>query len=162
MVFVPVQIGMINPSMNLKTDFITKYGSFASGFDSIDVMGGQTFNTTWPYLASAGAFVFMLFLFYLGSEEIDPNTNKPIPKTRMQIIYTRLGVIFFLGTLFGCGYGIYLYFAVFSPQHAMWYSKLPYDAKLELKSIHTIDNLTAQVNNNNNNNNRKRFRNNRI
>ena len=107
-----------------------------------------------------------LFLCYLGSEQIDPNTNKPIPKTRMEIIYTRLGHIFLLGTLFGCGYGIYLYFAVFSAQYKEWYSKLPSDAKLQLSSIHTIDNLTAQVNNNNNNNNnnnynnRKRFRNN--
>jgi hypothetical protein len=142
--FLPMYNPLAILGTNLKSEFIKDYASYAAEYDAIDVMGNQTFKTTWPYIVSAIGIIVMIIFFVMGMEKVDPVTKQPIPKTTMQPIYTYIGWFLLCCSLFGFGYGLYLYFAIFSPQYNEWYDSLPSTAKIELASINQLDAIEAE------------------
>lgn len=137
--------GLGNPSLDVKSIFVTKYGSYAHPYDSLDATGYQKFNTQWPYLFAVLCFFLMVISFGLGGQTIDPETKKPIEKTTSKKFLTGLGILFLLCTLFGAGYGLYLYFAVYMTQYVQWFDSLPLEAKSSVGMMTTLDNLAAQA-----------------
>jgi hypothetical protein len=137
--------GLVNPSLDVKTIFASKYGSYAIPYDSLDAIGHQKFNTQWPYFIAVLCFFLMFISFALGSQTVDPETKKPVEKTIGKKFLTGLGILFLLCTLFGVGYGLYLYFAVYMTQYVKWFDSLPFEAKSSVGVMSTLDNLAAQT-----------------
>lgn len=135
------------PSVNLKSDFINKYGSFAAPYDSIDSIGGQTFKTQWPMLASVVGIIFAVFCFIGSAKEVDPETKQELERSTGKSLLLGLGWLLLLSSIFGFGYAGYLYFAIYLPQYYKWLDSLPSDGKVSLGAIRTIDNLVSQINN---------------
>jgi hypothetical protein len=134
------------PTVDLKTNFISKYGSYSYPFDSIDSIGGQTIKTSWPIIMAIIGIFITVFLFAGSQKEVDPETKKEKERTLLkQILYAFAWFSLFV-TIFGFGYGGYLYFAVYLPQYGKWLNSLPSEAKISLGAINTIDNLVEQIN----------------
>lgn len=137
-----------SPDVDLKTNFIANYGSYAQPYDALDAMGNQKFNTSWPILVVIVSVILMIMFFIMGKQEVDPKTNKPIEKTTGKKILTGLAWLLLLTSLFGTGYGLYLYFAVYMPQYAKWFESLPSQAKASVGMITAMDRLLSQTNRN--------------
>ena len=132
-----------NPSLDLKSNFIVNYGSYAQPYDALDATGSQKFNTLWPYAVTIVSFFLMIFCFTYGKQEIDPKTNQPIEKTLNKKILTNLGFLLLLCTIAGTSWGFYLYFMVYSPQYAKWFNSLPSQAKASVGMMYTLDSVNA-------------------
>jgi hypothetical protein len=139
--------GLGNPTLDIKSNFVANYGSYAEPYNALDYMGYQKFNTQWPYLIAVVGLIFMILSFIFGKQQVDLKTNQPIEKTNSKKILTGLGWLFLLCTLFGAGYGIYLYFAVYIPQYAKWFESLPSQAKANVGMMSTLDRLTSSTQN---------------
>lgn len=139
--------GLGNPTLDIKSNFVANYGSYAEPYDALDSMGYQKFNTQWPYLIVVVGLILMILSLTFGKQQVDPKTNQPIEKTTGKKILTGLGWLFLLCTLFGAGYGIYLYFAVYIPQYAKWFESLPSQAKANIGMMTTLDRLTSSTQN---------------
>ncbi len=79
----------INSEANAKTEFITKYGSYADKYDKINNLGEQ--KRIWPYLISVLLFIGIIICYIYSKEEIDKTTNEPKPKTKFQKIISYIG-----------------------------------------------------------------------
>jgi hypothetical protein len=121
-----------SPVVDIKSNFIANYGSYAQPYDALDAIGNQKFNTSWPVLLVVLSIVLMIVCFVMGKQEVDPKTNQPIEKTNGKKIATGLAWLLLLTAVFGGGYGAYLYFAVYLPQYAKWFESLPSQAKASL------------------------------
>lgn len=141
--------GFGNPTLDVKSNFVATYGSYAEPYDALDSMGYQKFNTQWPYLVAFVSLILMIVCFSFGKQQVDPKTNKPIEKTTGKKLLTGLGWLLLVCTLFGTGYGVYLYFAVFMPQYTKWFESLPTQAKASVGMMTTLDRLTSSSNTNN-------------
>ena len=135
----------MNVSLNssyIQNDFISKYGTYASSYDALDALG-QPRNKYYQFLSVAALF-FMILMVAITQEKIDPNTNKPFPKTTLDTIlkYIKyLSIILFIVSLFFNGYK---YFAIYVPQYLKWFESLPMDAKAQLVSISTLQSIMNQ------------------
>jgi hypothetical protein len=136
-----------NPALDLKSNFIVKYGSYAQPYDALDATGSQKFNTLWPYMITVISFFLMIFCFTYGKEEIDPKTNQPIEKTPMKKMLTNLGFLLLLCTIAGSGWGFYLYLMVYLPQKTKWFNSLPDQAKASVGMMYTLDSLNSSNSN---------------
>lgn len=135
--------GLTNPTLGIKSNFVASYGSYAEPYDALDSMGYQKFNTQWPYLVAIVSLILMIVCFVYGKQEVDPKTKEPIEKTTGKKFLTGLGWLLLACTLFGTGYGTYLYFAVYMPQYAKWFESLPSQAKASVGMMTTLDRLTS-------------------
>jgi hypothetical protein len=132
-------IGFKNPTLDIKSNFVANYGSYAEPYDALDSMGYQKFNTQWPYLVAVLCLILMIISFSFGEQQVEKTTGKKI--------LNGLGWLFLLCTLFGIGYGIYLYFAVYMPQYTKWFDSLPSQAKASVGMMTTLDKLTSSTRN---------------
>ena len=137
-----------SPDVDIKSNFIANYGSYAQPYDALDAMGNQKFNTSWPVLVVIVSVVLMIMFFVMGKEEVDPKTKKPIEKTTGKKILTALAWLLMLSAIFGSGYGLYLYFAVYMPQYTKWFDSLPSQGKASVGMISAMDKLLSQTNKN--------------
>lgn len=138
---------LINPALDLKSNFIINYGSYAQPYDALDATGSQKFNTLWPYMVTVISLVLMIFCFIYGKEETDPKTNQPIEKTLGKKIATNLGFLLLLCTIAGTGWGVYLYFMVYLPQYDKWFESLPSPAKATVGMMYTLDSVNSSNSN---------------
>lgn len=128
---------------NLKTQFVSDYGKFSTGFEHIDPLGNQKFNTQWPLIVIIVSIILAV-LSYIGSKpEKDEKTGTDKPRTNMQKFLFGLTWLFILCLIFGTGYGIYLYFAIYLPEYFKWYKLLPLDGKTRLGMITTVDKINS-------------------
>jgi hypothetical protein len=128
----------INTS-NVQSEFITKYGSYASQFTALNALGHQRNN--YYVVVSILAFVFMIAMLVVTKEKIDPITNKPLEKSTFDNILNYVkyfSIIVFLGSL---GFNGYMYFIVYLPQYYKWFKMLPDAAKAELITINTLNSV---------------------
>lgn len=133
-------------SVDFEGNFLSKYGSYSSKYDALDPFGKQTFNTIWPFLVAIIGLFGMVIAFGYSSEEVDPKTELPIKGERplwKKILYF-IGWLLVFVMLFGAGYGVYLYFAVYLAQYNQWYSSLPLEAKTTLGMISAMNKLKEQ------------------
>jgi hypothetical protein len=130
---------------NLKTQFVSNYGKFSTGFENIDPLGNQKLNTQWPiFIIVIG--IILAVLSYVGSKpEKDEKTGADKERTNMQKFLFGLTWLFILCTIFGAGYGGYLYFAIYLPEYFKWFQSLPLDAKTMLSMITTVDKINAKA-----------------
>ncbi len=133
------------PTVDLKANFVNRYGSYSMPYDSIDNLGGQTFKTQWPLLIGIVGVFAAIFSFVGSAREVDPATNELKERTAMKKFLFGLGWLLLLSSVFGFGYGIYLYIAIYLPQYNQWLKSLPSEAKVSLGAIKTIDNLVSQA-----------------
>ena len=142
-------VSMGVPTFDLKANFVSKYGSYSTPYDNLDSIGNQTFKTQWPMLASIVGIFLAIFCFIGSAREVDPETKQEMERSGMKKFLLGLGWLILLSSLFGFGYGGYLYFAVYLPQYYKWLESLPSEAKVSLGTIKTIDSLVSQVNSKN-------------
>jgi hypothetical protein len=140
----PFSIG--NPTLDMKANFINKYGTLASPYESLDSLGNQTFKTYWPILVSIVGIIVSIFCFIGSAKDKDPKTQKELERTTGKTILLGLAWFLLFSSIFGFGYGSYLYIAIYLPQYNDWFASLPIDAKSSLGSIKTIDNLVSRIN----------------
>ena len=135
-----------SPASNLKTNFIANFGSYAQPFNSLDPLGNQKFNTSWPIFFVVISVFLMIAFFHYGKQIVDPATNQPIEKTTGKKILTGLAWLLLATSIFGTGYGIYLYFAIYMPQYVEWFESLPLEAKTSIGMISAMDKILSQAN----------------
>lgn len=129
---------------DLKTQFVSNYGNLSTGFAHIDSLGNQKFNTQWPLLVLIVGIILAI-LTYVGSKpEKDEKTGKDKDRTPMQKFLLGLTWLFILSSVFGAGYGAYLYFAIYLPEYFKWFESLPASAKTQLGMISTIDSIKSK------------------
>ncbi len=129
---------------DLKTQFVSNYGNLSTGFTHIDPLGNQKFNTQWPLLVLIVGIILAI-LTYVGSKpEKDEKTGKVKDRTPMQKFLLGLSWLFILSSVFGAGYGAYLYFAIYLPEYFKWFESLPTSAKTQLGMISTIDSIKSK------------------
>jgi hypothetical protein len=138
-------VSLTVPTVDLKTNFVSRYGSYSMPFDSIDNLGGQTFKTQWPILVAVIGIILSVLSFAGSSREVDPETNELKERTAMKKFLFALGWLLLLSSVFGFGYGAYLYIAVYLPQYHLWFKSLPSEAKASIGAIKTIDSLVNQA-----------------
>ncbi len=130
----------INSEANAKTEFITKYGSYADKYDKINNLGEQ--KRIWPYLISVLLFIGIIICYIYSKEEIDKTTNEPKPKTKSQKIISYIGYVFLglfiLSILYNGAYYIFYYY----PQYRQWHASLPAEAIPLLKKIDTLETVS--------------------
>ncbi len=124
---------------NLKTNFIVDYGKFSSGFNYVDELGNQKFNTFWPIVVLIVGIILSAITFIGSKPKKDEERNK------WQKILFGLTFLLILCSVCGAGYGIYLYFAIYLPEYRIWFDKLPPEAKSQLSMISTIDTITKRT-----------------
>ena len=129
--------------LDLKSRFVSDYGRYAESYNHIDNLGNQKFNTQWPYLVLVVGVILSIITFIASSPEKDAKTGLPKERTNMQKILLGLTWLFVLSSVFGAGYGLYLYFAIYLPEYYKWLESLPSDAKGKLGMIATVDRLEA-------------------
>lgn len=128
---------------NLKSQFIADYGKLSSGFDHIDPLGNQKFNTQWPIIVII-FFIILSIASYIGSRpEKDDKTGTDKDRTNMQKFLFGLTWLFILFTIFGAGYGAYLYLAIYLPEYFKWFELLPLDGKTRLGLIKSVDKIST-------------------
>ena len=130
-----------NVGMDLKPGFVADYGKYSASYGHLDSLGNQKFNTQWPYIVIIVGIILSIVTFIAATPEKDAKTGLPKERTSMQQIYLGLTWLFILCTIFGSGYGLYLYFAIYLPEYYKWFDSLPADAKGRLGMILTIDKI---------------------
>lgn len=127
--------------VGLKSQFIADYGAYAYKFSHLDQLGNQKINTQWPLLVVI-VTIILAVLTYIGSKPTkNEKTSKDNDRTIMQKILLGLSWLFILCSVFGIGYGSYLYFLVYLPEYYKWFEILPTDAKTKLGMISSIDKI---------------------
>jgi len=129
---------------DLKTQFIADYGRLSTNFIHIDHLGNQKLNTQWPIIVLV-AGIFLAVFAYIGSKpDKDEMTGEEKERTSMQKFLLGLTWLFALCSVFGAGYGAYLYFAIYLPEYFKWFNSLPSDAKAKLGMITSIDKINTE------------------
>ncbi len=135
---------------DLKTQFVSDYGKLSANFAHIDPLGNQKFNTQWPMIVLIVSIILSV-ITYIGSKpEKDEKTGKDRERTGMQKFLLGLTWLFILCSVFGAGYGAYLYFAIYLPEYFKWFDSLPMDAKTRLGMITTVDKVNSKAESNRN------------
>ncbi len=130
---------------DLKTQFIADYGKLSSSFTHIDPIGNQKFNTQWPLIVIIVSIILAI-LSYVGSKpEKNEKTGIDLQRTTMQKFLFGLSWLFIFCSIFGAGYGAYLYFAIYLPEYFKWFNSLPIDGKTRLNMISTIDKINTKT-----------------
>lgn len=135
-------------SMNLKSDFIAKYGNYAQNFQYIDALGNQTTKTTYPYIIAFATFVLMIITSYFtkSEEQLTEEEKQNKKKNIIRKIGKILVILFLLTAIGSVGYGAYLYFTVYLVDYGKWFASLPNEAKLSISAINSIDKLINSAN----------------
>ncbi len=154
-----ISFGNQNVGLDMKSRFISDYGQYSQSYSYLDPLGKQKFNTQWPYLVLVIGIILSIITFIAASPEKDPKTGQLKERTGMQKFYYGLAWLCVLCSVFGAGYGVYLYFAIYLPEYYKWFETLPSEAKGKLAMISTIDQIEAnnraeqeRINNNRQNN----------
>jgi hypothetical protein len=129
--------------LDLKSGFISDYGKYSSSYNNIDYFGNQKFNTLWPYLVLVVGIILSIITFIASNPTKDTKMGPPKERSSMQKLYLGLGWLFVLISVFGAGYGLYLYFTIYLPEYYKWFESLPVDAKGKLAMIESIDALIS-------------------
>ena len=124
---------------DLKAQFIYDYGKLSSSLTHIDSLGNQKFNTQWPIIVIIGCIILSITLYINSKPEKDEKTGIDKQRTNMQKFLFGLTWLFILSSIFGAGYGAYLYFAIYLPEYYKWFNSLPLDGKTRLGMINTVD-----------------------
>jgi len=131
-------------SSDLKSQFVSNYGNLSTGFAHIDPLGKQKFNTLWPLIVLVVGIILAI-MTYIGSKpDKDEKTGKEKERTGMKKFLLGLSWLFILCSVFGAGYGAYLYFAIYLPEYFKWFESLPTNAKTQLGMITTIDSIKSK------------------
>ena len=137
-----VNFGLSNAiGMDLKSQFVADYGTYSSKFDHLDPLGYQKINTQWPILVVIVGIILAVLTWVGSKPSKNEKTGQDNERTGMQKFLLGLSWLFILCSVFGVGYGSYLYFAVYLPEYFKWFEMLPRDAKTRLGMISTIDKL---------------------
>jgi hypothetical protein len=129
---------------NLKTQFVANYGNLSTGYTHIDALGNQTMNTRWPIFVIIVGIIFAVVTWLYSKPETDPQTGKSTERNGLQKFLLGLSWLFVFCSVFGFGYGLYLYFGVYLPEYFKWFESLPIDAKTKLGMITTIEKINSQ------------------
>lgn len=129
--------------LDLKSGFIADYGKYSESYNNIDHFGNQKFSTTWPYLVLAVGIILSIITFVASNPTKDTQMGPPKERSDMQKFYLGLAWLCVLISVFGAGYGLYLYFTMYLPEYYKWFESLPVDAKGKLATIEAIDRLIS-------------------
>ncbi len=134
----------LNTSSNLKSNFISNYAQYAESYDNIDLIGNQKFNTQWPILVAIIMIVIAIILFIYTQKEKDIYGKELERPTLKKILYN-LALVLLVGSIFGFGYGTFLYLAVYLPEYYKWFNSLPPSAKANISMIYAIDKIETST-----------------
>lgn len=129
---------------DLKSQFVADYGRLSSSFNHIDPLGNQKINTQWPLIVLIVGIILAILTWVGSKPETDDKTGKEKERTGMQKFLLGLSWLFILCSVFGAGYGAYLYFAIYLPEYFKWFDGLPLEAKTRLGMISTIDSIKSK------------------
>ena len=129
---------------DLKSQFVADYGKLSSSFQHIDPLGNQKFNTQWPLIVLIVGIILSVLTWVVSKPEKDSETGKEKERTGLQKFLLGLSWLFILCSVFGAGYGAYLYFAIYLPEYFKWFNGLPLEAKTKLGMISTIDTIKSK------------------
>ncbi len=134
----------VSSSTNLKTNFISNYAQYAESYNNIDLIGNQKFNTQWPLLVAIIMIVIAIVLFIYTQKEKDMY-GKEIERTTIKKLLYNFAFVLLFGSVFGFGYGAYLYLAVYLPEYYEWFDSLPKEAKANVGMIYAIDKIETST-----------------
>lgn len=137
-----VNVGLSNViGADLKSQFVATYGVYSTNFIHLDPLGNQKINTQWPILVVIVGVILSVLTWVGSKPSKNEKTGKDNDRTIMQKFLFGLSWLFMLCSVFGVGYGSYLYFLVYLPEYFKWFEILPIDAKTRLGMISTISNI---------------------
>ena len=145
---IPSALNFFNPNVGLKTNFVEKYGNYASKYKYLDALGNQKIHTTWPILAGVVTLVATFISFIAtGPREIRSksgfqSSETPMPKkTPLQIFFKKVSLVLLFVAIIFFIYAAITYFKDYKPQYDSWLKELPNDAKESLNIISTLNNI---------------------
>jgi hypothetical protein len=155
-----------NINTDLKSQFIADYGEYSARFIHLDPLGKQKLNTLWPYLVLVVGLILAILCYF--SSRPDKKTNDETNTTQETNEYSKLNIMqkilyglqdkerntmqkmlyglslfFILCSVFGVGYGGYLYLFIYMPEYFKWLDKLPNEGKIKLGMITSIDKIST-------------------
>lgn len=130
-------------NIDLKSNFIEDYGSYAEPFDKLDYLGNMKTREVIILILCVVLAILSIVTYSYSQPDIDPQTKKELERTTYKKFLRGLMWLLIILTIIGFGYSGYSYLFLYLPQYYEWFKSLPKEAKTKIGMIKAIDSVKS-------------------